>query len=421
MPLFVGTRRALLGAPSVLAYLLRDEFTDTLTAGNVNGTAATPGPGTRTVVDTDNKLSISSGALQLDIKTANGDPRIHYGSIARAAGRLLVAEMTNAAENGKSNIGFDSNETSNLNDPAVYFVDASATINMLSASSSNVTAVGAFSAATSYAVAFALRAAGHFCFIKGGAYASWTLLWGDDSANVDPLYPGANQGNDAGGTLHTSDYIRIPDALWLPTPLVSDGFTDTNGVSLDAHTSDGTGHAEGVAGGLGAGGSGLSWTEQAGDWDIQSNKANLVTDGTRSAATVETSEADVIIDVTTTLETATKATGIVARYADTDNYWNVNVSDNTNEFHLWERTAASSTKRASTAYAVLLATDYDIRLIAYGNTIDCYLDGGNKITYGSASAGNTVTVHGLRSNDTNSRHDNFAVYSRDGYSALDEY
>ena len=36
-----------------ITWLLRDEFTDTRAAGAVNGTPATPGPGTRTVVDTD--------------------------------------------------------------------------------------------------------------------------------------------------------------------------------------------------------------------------------------------------------------------------------------------------------------------------------------------------------------------------------
>ena len=38
---------------SGLVYDLRDDFTDTLAAGSVNGTPATPGPGTRAVTDTD--------------------------------------------------------------------------------------------------------------------------------------------------------------------------------------------------------------------------------------------------------------------------------------------------------------------------------------------------------------------------------
>ena len=48
---------------AAMRYLLRDEFTDTLTAGNVNGTAATPGPGTRVAIETDGQLSISSDKL----------------------------------------------------------------------------------------------------------------------------------------------------------------------------------------------------------------------------------------------------------------------------------------------------------------------------------------------------------------------
>jgi len=50
MPLLVGTRRALLGSKGI-KWLLNDSFNDTLTAGNVNGTPAVPGPGTRAVVD----------------------------------------------------------------------------------------------------------------------------------------------------------------------------------------------------------------------------------------------------------------------------------------------------------------------------------------------------------------------------------
>lgn len=39
-------------------YLLRDEFTDTLAAGSVDGTPAVPGPGTRSVTDTGNNISV---------------------------------------------------------------------------------------------------------------------------------------------------------------------------------------------------------------------------------------------------------------------------------------------------------------------------------------------------------------------------
>ena len=49
------------GRAAALRYLLRDEFTTDLAAGAVNGTAAEPGPGTRTVVDLGNRLYIIGG------------------------------------------------------------------------------------------------------------------------------------------------------------------------------------------------------------------------------------------------------------------------------------------------------------------------------------------------------------------------
>ena len=79
-----------------IKWLLRDDFTDTLTAGNVNGTAATPGPGTRAVTDTDSKLSIGSGAMAFDAHStpAWGDPGINWDiGIVRAYGALLTAKL----------------------------------------------------------------------------------------------------------------------------------------------------------------------------------------------------------------------------------------------------------------------------------------------------------------------------------------
>lgn len=44
-------------------YLIRDEFTDTVAAGSVDGTAATPGPGSRVVSDTESKVAVASDVL----------------------------------------------------------------------------------------------------------------------------------------------------------------------------------------------------------------------------------------------------------------------------------------------------------------------------------------------------------------------
>ncbi len=43
-----------------VTYLLRDNFNEALTAGNIDTTSANVGPGTRSVTDTENKLSIGA-------------------------------------------------------------------------------------------------------------------------------------------------------------------------------------------------------------------------------------------------------------------------------------------------------------------------------------------------------------------------
>lgn len=58
MGLLLGNRFLPMFGASGVAYLLRDEFTTTRAAGAVNGTAAEPGAGTRTVTDTESKLRI---------------------------------------------------------------------------------------------------------------------------------------------------------------------------------------------------------------------------------------------------------------------------------------------------------------------------------------------------------------------------
>lgn len=75
----------------VAYYLLRDEFTTTLVAGSVNGTAAEPGPGTRAVVDTNMVLSIAAGKLtKSGTGLGSNDPRLILDAQTRAAGLALV-------------------------------------------------------------------------------------------------------------------------------------------------------------------------------------------------------------------------------------------------------------------------------------------------------------------------------------------
>jgi len=105
MGLNFSTRRVLLGAQGI-RWLLRDEFTDTRSAGNVNGTPATPGPGTRTVVDANSKLTVGAGVLNFATGgTGAGDPSLWWGVQAREAGRLLIVSTIPASTGARLRVG----------------------------------------------------------------------------------------------------------------------------------------------------------------------------------------------------------------------------------------------------------------------------------------------------------------------------
>ena len=238
---------ALRGAAAITgAYLLNDTFTIERAPGAVGGTAAEPGPGVRTVVDTNNKLSMVSG--QASFATGgltNGDPRLTWDATDRKPGRLLVIQQQGSS--GASTwVGW--HQTPN-NFPQQAALRYSPTTTLIYYDGASLITVGTYVVGTTYQVAIPLRAAGGFCFVKGGIYTNWTLIYGGVGNAATPMYP--NISSSAAGVM-TVDYIRVPAALWLPTPLISDGFSGS--------TSDGLGHAEGVAGGLGAGGSGVAWT-----------------------------------------------------------------------------------------------------------------------------------------------------------------
>jgi hypothetical protein len=246
-------------------YLFYDDFRNAMAAGSVDGRVATPGPGTWSVTDTEDKISVTGGELSFAGGKATpvwGDPGAWGDARTRAAGLMLLGD-TNAVDNAyKYMIGFDPNRTTTLNELSLYF---GASGNMYCYTSvGGVPKIGSWSSATEYQSAISLRSTGGFIFIKGGAFTEWSLLYIDANRNTATLYP-AISNYDA--TL-TADNPRIPTRRWLPTPLSSDGFGSTFG------TTDGLGHAEGVAGGLGSGGSGDTWYQTAATWSTSGGEVS---------------------------------------------------------------------------------------------------------------------------------------------------
>ncbi len=257
-------------------WLLRDEFVRDLAAGSVNGTPAVPGPGTRTVVDTGNRLSLSGGVIVVAAGMSGMDPAIYYPAVVRAPGKLLIGRnnpvqfalgYSDATTAGSITIQIRSDNLSLL-----YFEDSAGVVQVTN------------SAETPTSMVLAMRSAGMFLFLRLGS--KWILAWIRSLGATNPFYP--CYGARFASAVPAADFIRVPDVLWLPTPLASDGFGSAFG------TTDGLGHAEGIAGGIGAGGSGKMWSNVGGTWSNVGGKAintptaggDLVTDGDMEAVGV---------------------------------------------------------------------------------------------------------------------------------------
>src|SRR5574343_413759 len=243
------------------AWLLRDEFTTNRAAGAIDDTAAEP-TGTRDVAtDTNSKLTIGSGLLTFATGgAAAGDPGLWYTQLTRVAGLTLIGEITpDGTTNASIGIGWDANQagaqTNSLNLAADGYLQA--VVN-----GGTAITVGSYTAA-SHKLGISLRATGAYYWAKLGADTSWELYWigAADSGNNYPSYSALGT-----SAIATSSFIRIPNTLWLPYPLASDGFSVSG-------TTDGKGHAEGVAGGIGEGGGGLAWQSGGSTWSVSGGKA----------------------------------------------------------------------------------------------------------------------------------------------------
>ncbi len=244
---------------SINNYTLNDQFITDVAAGSVNGTTAEPVGGVRTVTDTNSKISVTGGKLDIQAGTAANEG-ILYPIQTRVAGKILLSTQNISALPGSSS-GWDSNTSGAIG--SGIRMGTSNAVTIISGGSSVGTGY-TFTTNTDYIIAVVMRATGVFSFIKGGSqFPNWTLIWSDvlTNSNMYPAFPVA-----AATAVMTLDNIRIPTNLWLPSPVVSDSFDRANGA---LGTTDGAGHAEST--GLGSGGSGLTWTGST--WSISSNAA----------------------------------------------------------------------------------------------------------------------------------------------------
>lgn len=290
-----GWMLGLLGGEKI-RYLLRDDFTGLLTNGNVSGTPATPGPGTRATVDVAATIQIAvAGTLKI-VGGGNNTDLFALDTQTRAAGLAIAYKFTLAdadADAASRRIGFDPDH-----------------LVLVASDTSMTTKFGGQLGNGTYYTIIVLRAAGADCYFKGGAFAEWTLVDRQIVGSTATLTPIAKIYQFARNFYINT--IRALNLSWLASPVASDGFGGTFG------TTDGLGHAEGVAGGIGIGGSGLTYT-QIGTW---ANAIGTAACGTLDAgigkAVVDGGVVDVLHEATITRTAGTM--GVIVRWADADNY-----------------------------------------------------------------------------------------------------
>jgi len=233
-------------------------------------------------------------------------------------------------------------------------------------------------------------------FIKGGAFTNWTLLWRTTQGNTATLYA-AFSNYDAAGTI---DSFRVADhnlsAVLQP-----------NNLSLFAAAGELSAYTPEL---------GSVWNEDIGDWDT----AGGVLQATTLGIATFTGLADCLRDAKITTPAAgTTAGGLVLRETDltggSEDYWYVKLTPGTagTDWELIEYVNGAATQRASGDVDWAAATAYAIRAICDGQTIDCFADSGDKITYGSAASGETATSFGNRDEgNANMTFDNDVLFAR---------
>lgn len=241
-----------------VTYLLYDKFITDRAAGAVNGTPAEPTGQTRTVVDTNSKLSIAGGVASFATGGVGaGDQGLWYPAITTALGTILLAQVTVAA-GGSAQVGFDTAAAGAIQ----HAIGFTGNFIRISSNAASTNPVGTYTDATAYTIIVLQRAVGDFFFIKGGSeYPKITLIYVSAAGAAGSLFPGATGLNTT--TIYTLDNIRIPIATYIPQPLAYDTFTRANGALGSTETAGPDGQLL----------SAIAWAFTVGIWTVVTNKA----------------------------------------------------------------------------------------------------------------------------------------------------
>ena len=168
--------------------------------------------------------------------------------------------------------------------------------------------------------------------------------------------------------------------LWGGSRVIGyDSFTDTNGTALTSHAMD-----------LGPG-----WTKAGtGSGAVNNNRGRLTgVSGSATSFTGDFKQANVTLQAVINFVNSDDA-GLIARYQDASNNWLFDFHQVAQQAQLYETNGGSAVLRAAANYTIALATDYTIKAVCQGQTLQFWVNGVVVLSYSSPSFA-SVTKHGI--------------------------
>lgn len=387
-------------------YLINDTFTTNRAAGAVNGTDAEPGPGRRVVVDTNGKLSLSNGSVLLaSLAPASSNPLLNYSMLSRLAGRLVKFAATSSSGSAPLRCGFVEPGASGVQHTITFL--SSFTVTSTSAGV-NDPLWGSRTPTIENDYVVVLRDSGAMYFQKA---TNWLLGWIAMAGSSSPVQPGI--ASILNGASSSVSFLRIPATLWLPAPIASDGFSSWG-------TSDGLGHAEGIAGGLGSGGGGLAISSYYGTWGAAGGVAqcSALNSGIGLAGR-DVGTADMIATVK-----VTRSGGVAGLFVRENADDRVMAVHNGTNAQLIKRVSGVETTLINTAATYVAGAE--LRLICEGTKFRLFYNNvavGSEQTISDTSL-QAETLAGVYTTDTGNSFDDLVVYARGSggeYAALGDF
>lgn len=377
---------------------LNDTYSDTLAAGAINGTLSDSGH-QRFVVDANSKVSMASGNLIFATGSVTGGAtRLWYNAFQRKQGLILLSRISNTAS--VTEVGFDNNDSALITN-AVRLGTTTLGVRTTATITTDTVVSG-----TTYDLAQILHNNGSFEFVKGGVFTNWTLFYSIIGYSNTSAYPSVCTATNT--TVSTVAFLRVPNRLYTPTPLVSDSFTNASLVT------DGLGF-RGVYGG-----NGVTWTQVSGAWQASAGTFNATSLSSGVAiATLESGKLDIMVSCVITHVSGTSS--IIARYTDANNHVRAAVTGT--NVQLIKVVAGTSTTVVDVAITAVAGAE--LRLHCHGTEFRVFY---NEAAVGSAttisdSALQTGTKVGVRTSSTSNLFSYFYTFNRgmtdNAYSILD--